>query len=201
MGKIRLSTMEFLETAKIAPPRSDTPYKFLWVLDFPMFCKAETGEEPLGSTHHPFTAPHPDDAELLKDSNAHLRIRSLAYDLVLNGMEVGGGSIRIHDAQLQRKVLDEILKIDHSHLSHLIDALATGCPPHGGIALGLDRLLCFLCEAKSIRDVMAFPKSLDGRDPLSKAPVPITDEELKMYHIRVEGDSSKMETTTNITTV
>lgn len=104
---------------------------------------------------------------------------------MLNGQEVGGGSIRIHDAALQRRVLDDILRINHEHLSHLLDALATGCPPHGGIALGVDRLLAIVCGARSIRDVIAFPKGADGRDALSKAPVRIADAELELYHINV----------------
>lgn len=160
-------------------------FNFLWVIDFPMFSLPSSPNQPLESVHHPFTAPHPEDTDLLLDSNAHTRIRSQAYDLVLNGQEVGGGSIRIHQAEMQMRVLDEILRIHHSHLSHLLDALATGCPPHGGIALGLDRLLAIVCGAQSIRDVIAFPKSLDGKDALSKAPVPISEEELKMYHIQV----------------
>lgn len=196
MGKIRLCCAEQLELANAMPMRSLANYKWLWVLDFPMFMPNEsTGQ--LESVHHPFTAPHPADAaRLTKDSDAVelASIRSQAYDLVLNGWEVGGGSIRIHRADVQRMVLDDILGIDHSHMNHLIDALDTGCPPHGGIALGVDRLLSILCEAPSIRDVIAFPKSMDGKDLLSKAPVPITKEELEMYHIQVvqkDGNETK----------
>lgn len=185
MGRIRLAVVDHLEQSQILPLRPST-FNFLWVIDFPMFSLPVNQTSPLESVHHPFTAPHPEDAHLLHDPIAHPQIRSQAYDLVLNGQEVGGGSIRIHDAALQTKVLDDILQIDHSHLAHLIDALASGCPPHGGIALGLDRLLAIVCGTNSIRDVIAFPKGADGKDALTKAPVPISQEELDMYHIAVK---------------
>nr|CAD7414910.1 unnamed protein product [Timema cristinae] len=110
-------------------------------------------------------------------------VRSLHYDLVLNGCEVGGGSVRIHDPLLQGQVLD-YLGVDRISLQHLLDALSSGCPPHAGIALGLDRLLSLICHAASIRDVIAFPKTLEGRDPMSGAPVPISEQDQKLYHIR-----------------
>ena len=187
MGKIRLASAECMEQESAMALRSTDTYEFLWVVDFPMFGKSsEAKDAPLVSNHHPFTAPHPEDAGLLfKDNVEQCDIRSQSFDLILHGQEVGGGSMRIHNAQMQIDVLEKILKIDHSHLKHLIDALDTGCPPHGGIALGLDRLISILCNAKSIRDVIAFPKSLDGKDLLSKAPVPITNEELEMYKISV----------------
>lgn len=115
-------------------PKSDV-YEFLWVVDFPLFlANEETGM--LETVHHPFTAPHPDDMHLLESTESVDQCRSLAYDLVLNGQEIGGGSIRIHNANLQRKVLNDILKLDSGHLTHLLEALESGCPPHGGIALG-----------------------------------------------------------------
>lgn len=190
LGRARLLAIDFLEANKLTDqPRSAlAPFNFLWVIDFPLFAAPATPGAPLETVHHPFTAPHPEDAALLDDTAAHTRMRSQAYDLVLNGQEIGGGSIRIHDAGVQRRVLDEILRIDHAHLAHLLDALATGCPPHGGIALGLDRLLAIVCGVRSIRDVIAFPKGADGRDALSKAPVRISGEELKLYHIRVREE-------------
>lgn len=109
-------------------------------------------------------------------------MRSLAYDLVLNGNEVGGGSIRIHDSFLQRKIL-KLLKIHSNTLEHMLHMLSSGCPPHGGIALGLDRLLCTILKTQSIRDVIAFPKTFEGRDPISGAPSEITQKEKVMYHI------------------
>lgn len=117
------------------PKEADDRFHFLWVVDFPLFLRNdETGE--LETAHHPFTAPHPDDMHFLDSPNTFEQCRSLAYDLVLNGQEIGGGSIRIHDASLQRRILNDILKLNSDHLMHLIEALDSGCPPHGGIALG-----------------------------------------------------------------
>ncbi|XP_052896437.1 aspartate--tRNA ligase, mitochondrial [Anopheles moucheti] len=186
MGRIRLAVYEALEKGNLVPIRQSHAHNFLWVVDFPMFSEnEETGQ--VESTHHPFTAPHPEDAAAFNaDLNDNIyNIRSLAYDLVWNGVEIGGGSIRIHNSQLQRTVLKDVLKIEHAHLHHLLDALESGAPPHGGFAIGLDRYVALLCNAASIREVIAFPKSLDGKDPLSKAPVPISDEEKRIYHIKI----------------
>ena len=135
----------------------------------------------LESAHHPFTAAHPDDMELLYSNPA--AVRGLHYDLVLNGMEIGGGSIRINRSEVQKYVLDEVLKEDTSSMKHLLDALSYGCPPHGGIALGLDRLMSIMCGAKHIRDVIAFPKSVNGKDLLTGAPSPISDKDSDIYHL------------------
>ena len=158
-----------------------------WVTDFPLF--EQDGDEGSGdgltATHHPFTAPIEEDAETLWRGDA-LRVRGQHYDLVANGMEIGGGSIRIHDSNMQRHVLDEILGLDSAQSStfgHLLDALAHGCPPHGGIALGLDRLTAMMCDADSIRDVIAFPKSAAGNDLLSGAPAELTSGQLAEYHL------------------
>jgi aspartyl-tRNA synthetase len=201
LGKIR---EEFIKAELIEKTESGQQgHHFLWITDFPLFALDPTTGV-LETVHHPFTAPHPDDAHLLNDVTdistatpeqlANLqKIRSLAYDLVLDGQEVGGGSIRIHDAELQKKVLADILKLDYHDLQHLIDALQSGCPPHGGIALGLDRLIAIICHTKSIRDVIAFPKSLDGKDLLSKAPVPITEEEKLRYHLEILDEDREKE--------
>ena len=145
-----------------------THYKFLWVNDFPLFYYEDNGV--IKSMHHPFTAPHHDDLNLLSASSSELyRVRGLHYDLVLNGVEVGGGSARIHQSSLQQQIF-EILKIDKTPFSHLLEALRYGAPPHAGIALGLDRLLAILSGSKSIRDVIAFPKNSSGRDLLFNSP-------------------------------
>jgi len=125
--------------------------------------------------HHPFTSPSSDDL-------APETARARAYDLVLNGFEVGGGSIRIHDAATQRKVFDalQLPAADvEEQFGHLLRALALGAPPHGGIAMGVDRLVMVLAGKDAIRDVIAFPKSQSGSDPLTGAPAPVDDAQLR----------------------
>ncbi len=178
MGKIRLAMADHLESEGV-PIRSDG-FHFLWVVDFPLFLKDEEGR--LESAHHPFTAPHPADVDLLYQSPSD--VRGQHYDLVLNGSEIGGGSIRIHQPDIQQYVLDQLLQVDPSSLQHLIHALQCGCPPHGGIALGLDRLMAILCGASSIRDVIAFPKGFAGQDIMSGAPAAISELEKKIYHLK-----------------
>jgi aspartyl-tRNA synthetase len=158
------------------------PLKFLWVVDFPLFEVSDVVNQSWTSAHHPFTAPMPDDAALLNEPDRLGEIRGQHYDLVLNGSEVGGGSIRVHNGAMQRKILS-ILKIDPSELNHLLTALESGCPPHGGIALGLDRLVSIYSGTKSIRDVIAFPKTTSGNDLMSSAPCSVPKEQLLFYHI------------------
>lgn len=140
--------MEWLEGIAEAKNRSkdgDDVFKFLWIVDFPLFLRNEENGQ-LETAHHPFTAPHPDDMHLLESTDKLDKCRSMAYDLVLNGQEIGGGSIRIHDANLQRRILNDILKLNSEHLVHLIDALESGCPPHGGIALGKIPFYPYICH-------------------------------------------------------
>jgi aspartyl-tRNA synthetase len=156
---------------------------FLWVTDFPMFIREQNGT--LSSVHHPFTAPHPDDMELL--DSAPEKARALAYDVVLNGTELGGGSIRINDPGLQRRILG-LLGIDErsaqGRFGFLLDALSGGAPPHGGIALGFDRIAMMLAGASSLRDVIAFPKTTAARALFENAPSPVPPEDLRDLHLQ-----------------
>ncbi|XP_003411033.1 aspartate--tRNA ligase, mitochondrial isoform X1 [Loxodonta africana] len=182
LGKLRLECADLLEARGVVL-RDPALFSFLWVVDFPLFLPKEENPGELESAHHPFTAPHPSDIHLLYTEPE--KVRSQHYDLVLNGSEIGGGSIRIHNAELQHYVLATLLKEDVKLLSHLLQALDYGAPPHGGIALGLDRLICLITGAASIRDVIAFPKSFQGHDLMSNVPDYIPPEELKPYHIQV----------------
>ncbi|GFN73526.1 aspartate--tRNA ligase, mitochondrial [Plakobranchus ocellatus] len=166
-------------------------FSFVWVDNFPLFLPREDGGPGLESAHHPFTAPHPDDLELVHHSPE--QVRGQHYDLVLNGNEIGGGSIRIHDSSLQRYVLTEVLKEDCSQLEHLLEALDSGCPPHGGIALGLDRLIAIMTGSDTIRDVIAFPKITGGKDPLSSAPAPVHQSDLAYYHISLQNVNASLD--------
>ncbi|GAA6088433.1 aspartate--tRNA ligase, mitochondrial isoform X1 [Tachysurus ichikawai] len=188
LGKLRLQCAELLEGRGV-PVRDPSVFHFLWVVDFPLFLPKEDEPEQLESAHHPFTAPMPEDAHLLY-TQPH-KARGQHYDLVLNGCEIGGGSIRIHNAAQQLYILENILKEDPSLLSHLLEALDSGAPPHGGIALGLDRLVSIIVGASSIRDVIAFPKSFRGHDLMSHAPSLVPEEELRPYHISVLWPSAK----------
>lgn len=183
LGKLRLDMQNNKE-------QKPNVFKYLWVVDFPLFLPGETAGS-LESAHHPFTQPHPDDVHLI-DSDP-LKVRGLHYDLVLNGCEIAGGSIRVHCANLQRHILNDILHIPTDTLEHLLEALDSGAPPHGGIALGIDRLISIMVGAISIRDVIAFPKGVDGKDPLSGAPCGISPEEIQLYHLapKLSNDEKK----------
>ena len=160
---------------------------FVWVTDFPMFEQAETGE--LAAMHHPFTAPHPDDVGLL--DSAPWKARALAYDLVLNGTELGGGSIRISDPAVQSRIFG-LLGIDEetaqARFGFLLEGLRAGAPPHGGIAFGFDRITMLLAGATSLRDVIAFPKTTAARALFEGAPSPVPASDLRDLHISVEAD-------------
>jgi aspartyl-tRNA synthetase len=156
---------------------------FIWVTDFPLFIREQNGS--LSSVHHPFTAPNPDDLRLL-DSEPE-KVRALAYDVVLNGTELGGGSIRINDPALQRRILG-LLGVDErmaqTRFGFLLDALSAGAPPHGGIAFGFDRIAMMLAGAGSLRDVIAFPKTTAARALFEDAPTAVPAEDLRELHLQ-----------------
>lgn len=162
-------------------------FAFVWVLDFPLF-EWSTEENRWVSVHHPFTAPFDTDLPLLDTDPA--RVRAKAYDLVLNGYEVGGGSIRIHRRDLQEKIFT-LLSLTEDEIREkfgfFVEALQFGCPPHGGIALGFDRLVMLMCGEESIREVIAFPKTQKGVCLLTGAPSPVTREQLDILGITLQG--------------
>ena len=159
---------------------------FAWIVDFPLFTEQKTddffhgsGKAQFAPSHHMFTAPHPDDIKLLNQDPT--KVRGLQHDLVLNGLEVGGGSIRIHDPKVQEKIFDLIgfSEKQKQEFEHMLTAFKYGVPPHGGIAPGLDRLLMALLGEPSIREVMAFPTSASGQTSVINAPSKATKEQLK----------------------
>jgi aspartyl-tRNA synthetase len=160
-------------------------FAWCWVVDFPLVDKDEqTGQ--WQSLHHPFTAPKYEDMERIDTDSGS--VRSRAYDIILNGTELGGGSIRIHSPEIQRKVFG-LLGIDeaeaHEKFDFLMDALKYGAPPHGGIAFGLDRIVMLMTGAKSLREVIAFPKTQKGTCPLTSAPAPVDAKQLEELDLRV----------------
>ena len=179
----------------LIPEGADGPWDFLWVTDFPLF---EYDEEDgrFYAMHHPFTSPKPDDLDLLDTDPGRARAR--AYDLVLNGSELGGGSIRIHDRNVQRRMLG-VLGIGEEEAQRrfgfLLDAFRYGAPPHGGIALGVDRMVMHLTGAASLRDVIAFPKTQAATEPMSGAPDFVDPAQLAELHIRTVEPTPEVERT------
>ena len=167
------------------PPVHEGPYRYVWVVEFPMFVvDPESGDAQ--PAHHPFTRPHPDDIGLMTTDPA--AVRSQAYDLVLNGWELGSGSIRIHDAALQRRVF-EALGIGQEEAERkfgfFLNSFEYGAPPHGGFAFGIDRLAAILAGEENIREVIAFPKTQSGSDPMTRSPRAVDQAQLDELGIRV----------------
>jgi aspartyl-tRNA synthetase len=173
----------------------DNSLKFLWVTEFPMFTPdtdkdsdpGQGGLAGFSATHHPFTAPLTDaDLDLL--ATDPLSAKADHYDLVVNGVELGGGSRRIHVAAVQEYVMRDILRMSKgktSKFAHLLEALRAGCPPHAGFAMGFDRFVAVLSGTSSVRDVIAFPKGSKGEDPLVQSPSAMTIEQMKTYHLQL----------------
>ncbi len=184
LGRIRLECGALLQK-RGRLEISASQWNFLWVVDFPLM----TYDEEAGrfvATHHPFTSPVPEDIPLL-DTEPR-KVRGQHYDVVLNGMELGGGSIRIHQPALQEKVFKDVLKIPaevvESRFGYMLRAFRYGAPPHGGIAFGLDRMVALLCGTTSIRDVIAFPKTQKAQDLMAQSPTPVTAKQLRELHIQ-----------------
>ena len=179
LGELRVKLARDLKL--IQPGR----WEWLWVIDFPMV-EWNADEKRWDSLHHPFTAPKPDDLDKLESDTAS--VLSDAYDLVLNGSELGGGSIRIHDPAVQKRVF-KLLGIDEQaaqmKFGFLLDALKYGTPPHGGLAFGLDRLIMHLCNTDNIRDVIAFPKTQNGFDLMTEAPAAVDAKQLDELHLKI----------------
>jgi aspartyl-tRNA synthetase len=170
-----------------APERLDEPLNFTWVVEFPLFEGLNADGKPIPA-HHPFTRPHPDDVD--KIDSEPLAVRSLAYDLVLNGIELGSGSVRIHDPVLQSKIFSLLgisPEVATERFGFLLDAFRFGAPPHAGFAIGLDRMTMILTGENSIRDVIAFPKTQRAQDLLTQAPGPVDEKQLRELHIRLRN--------------
>ena len=167
------------------PPVHEGPYRYVWVVDFPMFVGVDDAGRPKPA-HHPFTMPHPDDIDLLETDP--MAVRSQAYDLVLNGWELGSGSIRIHESSIQRRVF-AVLGIDEAaadrKFGFFLNPFEYGAPPHGGFGMGIDRLAAILAGEESIREVIAFPKTQSGADPMTGSPLPVDPSQLDQLGIRV----------------
>lgn len=180
LGSLRVSVAEALNCV------NNDVFNFLWVTDFPLF-KYNAEEKRWDSEHHPFTSPKPEDIQYM-DSDLG-RVRSCAYDLVINGTELGSGSIRIHQEQLQQKIFD-ILGMDKDEIKtkfgFLLDAFTYGAPPHGGFAPGIDRLLCLMSKSSSIREVIAFPKTQKGFCPLTMAPSGVSKKQLDELQLTIK---------------
>ncbi|MEO8426731.1 MAG: aspartate--tRNA ligase [Verrucomicrobiota bacterium] len=186
LGKIRLYCADVLKgQGRLKIPAGQ--FNFLWVVDFPLL-SFDKEQNRWYSSHHPFTAPVAEDLPLL--TSEPKKVRGQHYDVVVNGVELGGGSIRIHQPDVQKKIFEELLQISPEEtklrFGYLLEAFRYGAPPHGGIALGFDRLIAILCGTPSIRDVIAFPKTAKGTDLMTDAPAAVSPRQLRDLQIEVK---------------
>jgi aspartyl-tRNA synthetase len=187
LGKIRLYCADILKgQGKLTIPANQ--FNFLWVIEFPLL-GFDREQNRWYSSHHPFTAPVAEDIPLLKTEPK--KVRGQHYDIVVNGVELGGGSIRIHQPDVQKTIFEELLQIPPEEtqlrFGYMLKAFKYGAPPHGGIALGFDRMIAMLCNTPSIRDVIAFPKTAKGTCLMTDSPAPVTPRQLRELHIEVKA--------------
>ena len=194
LGRIRLEAAQLLQARNKLEIPADQ-YNFLWVTDFPLMQYDEEAGRYIAS-HHPFTSPVPEDIPLLEtDPKA---VRGQHYDIVLNGVELGGGSIRIHNPELQKQVFEKVLQIPEDivkeRFGYMLEAFSFGAPPHGGIAFGLDRIVALLAGTTSIREIIAFPKTQKGQDLMAKSPGPVSERQMRDVYI---DSTAELEPTAN----
>lgn len=188
LGRTRLEIADMMALTK-----GSTDLNFLWVVDFPLLAKTDDGS--WTAVHHPFTRPNSDDIALL-DAGEYAKVRAVAYDVVLNGYELGGGSIRIHEKDLQAKMFS-VLGVSEEEqqikFSHILDAFRFGAPPHGGLALGLDRIAMLIAGESSIREVIAFPKNNKACDLMTDSPTKVDFKQLRELYIQTTAKEKKPE--------
>ena len=187
LGRVRIECANMMELTK-----NSEAFNFLWVVDFPLLAHDEENGH-WAAVHHPFTRPHPDDVEKLMAGD-YANVRAEAYDVVLNGYELGGGSIRIHEKELQSKMFDVLgisAEEQAEQFGHLLDAFRFGAPPHGGVALGLDRIAMLVAGEDSIREVIAFPKNNKGADLMAHSPCKIDFKQLREVYIQSTHKETK----------
>src|SRR6266513_1243291 len=189
LGRLRLRIAEIQALHGRARPPGAPEWDFLWVTDFPLF-EWSPEENKWNAMHHPFTRPKTDDIPLF-EAKKFPEVRAEAYDVVLNGVEIGGGSMRIYEPDLQQKMFEALgirPEDQQSQFGHLLRALRLGAPPHGGVALGLDRLVMLICGEQSIRDVMAFPKNNRGMDLMTNSPTAVDPRQVRDLGIRLASN-------------
>jgi aspartyl-tRNA synthetase len=190
LGRLRLIIAEILKKeGKLKVPEEQ--WNFLWVIDFPLITYNPESKRHV-ATHHPFTSPVVEDIPLLDSEPT--KVRGQHYDIVLNGVELGGGSIRIHQPELQKKIFEQVLQIPpevaQSRFGYMLQAFRYGAPPHGGIALGFDRLCAILCGTANIRDVIAFPKTAKAVDLMTNSPSEVEPKQLRDLHIKLDVEDA-----------